>query len=1136
VARGSGVRSLLLVAMPTPEGPAGVLSVASRRPDAFDDADEEQLTLLADALGGALRHAGDAAHRQDLLRRSNAAVQALEGERTAALAALDRLARSERRFAEVFEHSPVPKIVIGLRGADRGRIRLANPAFRRLLGYTPDQVSTAVLPAFATVADDLDPEAPGDTARPAREAELRRADGTLVSVAVHILGITDDQGPQSAVVQLLDVTAEREARAALARSEEQFRTAFDGCPIGLLIADEHGRFQRANPAAAGLTGRPRAELVGLTHREITDPADLEETARARLALLRGADDVCYDTRLRRPDGEVSWTRVTLSLIPGPAGRRWRLVQLQDIAAERIAAAASEREVHRLRATLAVQREVTAAAGSRDAALRVVATRAVQIFDAADGSAVELADGDDLLFAATAGTLAGSTGLRVPIAGSLSGKVLTADTVAHCADSATDPRVDRAACERLGIGSMLIAPLHDENRVIGCLKLAAARSNVFDQTDEQQLALLADSLGSALRHADDAASNAVLLAERTRALEALEASETRFRLAFENSPLGLTLIGVSETDRGRYLQVNPAMSAITGYRADELTGMTYKDLVHPEDVPADDVVRGAIADGVRPYRTEVRYRHKDGHAVWVSLRGAMVQSERGRPLYLVSQVEDVTAQRSADAELRRQARLLELIPAAVIVRELDGTIRWWNAGAEALYGWPLAAAAGRQSHKLLGTVFPTVGGDRDMLDDLTHDGHWAGQLDHLTADGRTVTVLSRQVLHRPRPGADAQVLEINTDVTAARAAEKALAESEQRFRAQFANSAAGQMIRSLDGAPAQVNPAYAAMLGYTPEHLARIPERQLVHPDDLATTQQEIAGLFAGEASSYTHDGRQRHADGHWVDVSSTVSLVRDEAGRPKTVIAVVTDISARRAAELARDQSAAALSERNAELEAANQLKLDIIGMLGHEIGNPLSAIRGYAEVLTEDDDRLDEDRRRRAIGAIARQAGRLDEIVREVLAMVSIEAGALTAARQELSLRAEVARALTAMDLEDLPVAGGDATVLSHPGHLQQILVNLLSNAAKYGGGATAVRINRGRTGEATVTVEDGGPGVPEEFRTRLFERLTRAERDAASVRGTGLGLYIVRGLAHANQGDVRHEPNPDGGSRFVVTMQTAY
>jgi signal transduction histidine kinase len=307
----------------------------------------------------------------------------------------------------------------------------------------------------------------------------------------------------------------------------------------------------------------------------------------------------------------------------------------------------------------------------------------------------------------------------------------------------------------------------------------------------------------------------------------------------------------------------------------------------------------------------------------------------------------------------------------------------------------------------------------------------------------------------------------------------------------------------------------------------------VHPDDMAYGQHRVAGLYAGEATSYTHEIRLRHADGHWVDAEATVSLVRDSQDRPKHLIVVATDISQRRIAERARDQAAAALAERNTALEVANHLKLDIIGMLGHEISNPLSAILGYTDLLA---DEFGEDHSAAGpIAVISRQAQRLDEIVREVLSMVSIDAGDLSAVRGEVRVRSEIAKALESTGNAGVPVTGPDLTVCFNPSHLQQIMVNLLSNAGRYAGGATAIRIVEAGGGRVRLRVEDRGPGVPEEFRPRLFDRLTRAERDSGRVRGTGLGLYIVRALAQANHGEVRHEPNPSGGSVFVLDAEAA-
>ncbi|WP_433794453.1 sensor histidine kinase [Actinoplanes sp. CA-252034] len=171
-------------------------------------------------------------------------------------------------------------------------------------------------------------------------------------------------------------------------------------------------------------------------------------------------------------------------------------------------------------------------------------------------------------------------------------------------------------------------------------------------------------------------------------------------------------------------------------------------------------------------------------------------------------------------------------------------------------------------------------------------------------------------------------------------------------------------------------------------------------------------------------------------------------------------------------------------------------------------------------------------ISVISRQAQRLDEIVREVLGMVSIDAGNLSAVRGEVSLHDGIAQALASTGATGVPVTGPDVTLRFNPGHLQQVLVNLLSNADKYAGGATGVRIESSG-GRVLLSVEDRGAGVPEEFRPHLFERLSRAERDAGSVRGTGLGLYIVRSLARANHGEVRHEPHPAGGSVFILDAE---
>ncbi|KUL24255.1 PAS domain S-box protein [Actinoplanes awajinensis] len=816
-----------------------------------------------------------------------------------------------------------------------------------------------------------------------------------------------------------------------------------------------------------------------------------------------------------------------------AAERAELERLRQVVAEDPAAVArAERYTRALLAAVETQRAVSSVAQDRDLVLRVVAEQAVAAFPAADGAMVELIEGDLLRYVAGAGMLAEHVGKYQGIADSVSGSALADGRPTHCADVESDERANRGICRSTGVRSMCVTPLFNRDRAIGVLKIASSERNAFDADDACHLELVAGTVGAALRHAEDYEASVALLAERTKTLAALESSETRFRQTFENSPLGLLLCSTEEATFGRYLNANPAMTAITGYSADELTTMSFGDLHHPDELEATaDVLRRLASGALDSVKVEKRYVHKNGHTVWIQARVAMGETGPGTHPYAVVQVEDVTASRAANAELHRQARLLDLIPAGVIVRDLAGEILWWNTGAERLYGWPADAAQGRVTHRLFSTNYLGGGTFEEQAAALERDGCWDGELQHLTATGQLVTVLSRQVVHRPADG-PVQVLEINTDVSVARAAQQAVALNEQRFRAQFTQSAVGQLVRGLDGTLVAVNQAFADMVGRSPQDLIGRTAEELMHPEDMGAAHRKIARLFTGETDAYAHEARLRHSDGHWVDTEATVSVVRGAEGRPKHLIVVATDISTRRAAERARDQAAAALSERNLELEAADQLKLDMIGMLGHEINNPLSAILGYSQMLAEEVDPASP--HHRAIKIISRQADRLDEIVGEVLAMVSLDAGNIHAVRERVSLRAEVRRALDSSGNRDIPLLGPDATVLFNPSHLQQMVVNLLSNAAKYAGGASALRIEPAgdRIG---LRIEDTGPGVPDEFLPRLFERLARADQTADTIRGTGLGLYIVRSLARANNGDVRYEPHPAGGSVFIIEAEPA-
>ncbi|MEU4162619.1 PAS domain S-box protein [Actinoplanes sp. NPDC026670] len=775
-----------------------------------------------------------------------------------------------------------------------------------------------------------------------------------------------------------------------------------------------------------------------------------------------------------------------------------------------------KETGRLRTIIAVQREVAAAAADRDRMLPLVAERAMEALPGADAAMVGMVEGDEIHAVAATGALRAFAGARVPVAGSLAGLVVSSGTTLRCDDAADDDRVKRANGISATVGSMIVAPLFADGRVFGTLGVSSPRAHAFDDADTEQLTLMADALTGALRH--------------TQTNSALQASEARFRSAFEASPLGMVLTDLAPGNVGVVLRANAAMAAITGYPVAALTGMRIHEFHQADEYDAtDDTLRRLRGGDTDRFTTAKRYRHADGHTLSVQVHIAVIRDEQNQPRYLVSQVEDVTEQREVAQQLRQRAQLLDLTQDAVIVRDLDGRITYWNPAAERIYGWTADVACGDDLGRLLG-----ADSAEDVDEALDALGVWAGELEHRRADGRTVIVLARKALQRDSDGRPVAVLSINTDVTARRAAELALRESELRFRTQFAHSAVGQVIRGPDGLIQEVNPAFAAMIGYPAEELVGTSASRHIAPDSDQRRQRarSLAGVHAGQSDSYQQQCRLICADGRLLDVDATVSAIRDDTGQPVRFVAMFQDISARVAAEAARDTAIADLAGRNTQLEDANQLKQDLIGMLGHEIGNPLSSILGYTELLTENAGGVPAEKQKGMLAAIDRNAHQLDGIVREVLTMVTLDAGRMTAVPEPVAVRRHLEDALANTGADGAVIdCPADLVASVQPRHLAQILTNLLSNAAKYGGGATAITAATREAG-VRIAVHDAGPGVPAELREHLFDRFSRATGTAATVNGTGLGLYIVRELARANHGDVHYEPAPGHGSIFVLTL----
>lgn len=222
------------------------------------------------------------------------------------------------------------------------------------------------------------------------------------------------------------------------------------------------------------------------------------------------------------------------------------------------------------------------------------------------------------------------------------------------------------------------------------------------------------------------------------------------------------------------------------------------------------------------------------------------------------------------------------------------------------------------------------------------------------------------------------------------------------------------------------------------------------------------------------------------------------------------------------------LKEARLLLEEEQRWRAALMATLAHDVRSPLTTIHGALEIVA-DDEHLP-DHLRPLVAAAARQTARLSMLASNLLDLERVEGGRLILDWQAIDLTEladQVAELLGGTDVT-VDVDPG-LTVLADPLRLQQMLVNLGTNAQRHGKPPFVIRARQTTTG-VEISVRDHGPGVPAAHRPLLFQRLNRTEGNPESV---GLGLWIVRLLAHAHGGDATYRV-ADPGADFVITLPT--
>jgi len=354
--------------------------------------------------------------------------------------------------------------------------------------------------------------------------------------------------------------------------------------------------------------------------------------------------------------------------------------------------------------------------------------------------------------------------------------------------------------------------------------------------------------------------------------------------------------------------------------------------------------------------------------------------------------------------------------------------------------------------------------------------------------------------------------------------EALRTSEETFRCAMEHASIGMALVTPEGRFLKVNAALCELLGYDEAHLLANDLQSITHPDDLATDLQLVRQALAGEIDRYRVEKRYYHESGRTIWTLLSVSLVRDRTGTPGYFVVQIQDIGKQR------------------EIE---RVKGEFASVVSHELRTPLTSIRGSLGLVLGT---MSSDMPRsasRLLEIAHTNCERLIVLINDILDIDKIAAGNMRFDLQRRSLVAMIRKSVQLTESYahrfEAPLKVGaareDAWILVDEDRFVQVLRNLLSNAGKFSPPDAVVTVDmRVLQGRARVSITDQGPGIPNDFRARIFARFSQADSSInRRTGGTGLGLHISRQIVERMNGAIGFDTKLGSGSTFWVEFPLA-
>ena len=613
---------------------------------------------------------------------------------------------------------------------------------------------------------------------------------------------------------------------------------------------------------------------------------------------------------------------------------------------------------------------------------------------------------------------------------------------------------------------------------------------------------------------------------------------------------LSAIGdaVLTTDpEGRVTYMNPVAESLTGWVADEAHGHPLEEvlcIINEETrLAAEHPVLKVIETGlVRGMANHTLLIAKDGTERPIDDSAAPVRDGDGNLIGVVMVFRDISEQRRSERAVQEALTyaqgIIDTVRDPLLVLDAGLRVRSASRSFYEAFGVTPEETKGRPVYEL-GKGQWDVPQLRTLLEDvLPKDTSFRDfEVEHAFEGlGRRRMLLNGRKVRRPGAGSELILLSIE-DVTPTWRAGVDFADNRERYRV-IVEGATGFAIFTFDteGVITSWNVGAEAMLGYSEAEILGQHFRVIFTPEDVEARQadQEMRTAAAEGRALDERWHLKKGGEPFWAQ--GLVMPLKDDSGETRGFLKIIRDKTEER-----RLQDA--LKRRTEELEEADIHKNEFLAMLAHELRNPLAAIRNAVTLAARSGTKEDLEWSREVT---SRQVENFSHLVDDLLDVSRITQGKIQLRKEVVEAGPVLRHAVEAVRplVEErkhqllLSFTSTDLRIEADPTRLEQMLVNLLTNAAKYTPSGGRIQLIAGvEGGEFVCRVRDNGVGIPPELLPRMFDLFAQADRSLArSEGGLGIGLTLVRSLAELHGGTVTAtSEGPDKGSEFVLRLPAA-